>query len=229
MHEDRLGTALKGAPLLLIHGSATRAGLGAGRRASHTLFRRDPVHNRGVGESDAPPGPYTTAELADDAVQVLYEAGVERRTSSARAWRNGRAGARSRHPERVEKLVLACTTPGGPQAFPMPQRSVDLMHARATLRSTSRTRSSPNTRLELVDRILEHRERTRSLRAVAAQAARSDFRRLRQLPYRSRSSSTRRDVRHRATPISRGDPTPLRLSVPPLHVRPHFVTSYFFY
>ena len=34
--------------------------------------------NRGIGESDAPPGPYTVEQLAGDAVQVLDEAGVER-------------------------------------------------------------------------------------------------------------------------------------------------------
>ena len=34
--------------------------------------------NRGIGESDKPDGPYTAREMADDALQVLDEAGVDR-------------------------------------------------------------------------------------------------------------------------------------------------------
>ena len=64
------------------------------------------------------------------------------------------------YPERVDRLVLACTTPGGPQAFPMPQRTVELMQARATLREYVENALEPDPRLELVDRILVHRERT---------------------------------------------------------------------
>jgi pimeloyl-ACP methyl ester carboxylesterase len=76
------------------------------------------------------------------------------------------------HPERVEKLVLACTLPGGPQAFPMPQRTVELMQARATLREYVENALEPDPRSELVDRILEHRERTaQSFEPWAAQAA----------------------------------------------------------
>ena len=106
-----------GPPLLLIHG------LGYARwgwePVVEPLARSFDVilfDNRGVGESDAPPGPYTAAEMAGDAVQVLDEAGVERahvRRHEPR--RDGRAGARARAPERVDKLVLACTTPGGPE------------------------------------------------------------------------------------------------------------------
>ena len=91
--------------------------------------------NRGIGESDAPPGPYTTLELAEDAVQVLDEAGVARAhvVGSSLGGMIAQELALAR-PERVERLVLSGTTPGGPKAFPMPQRTVDLMLARATLR-----------------------------------------------------------------------------------------------
>ena len=164
----------KGAPLLLIHG------LGYARwgwePVVEPLARSFDVilfDNRGVGESDAPPGPYTAAELADDAVQVLDEAGVER----AHVVGTSLGGMVAQelalgHPERVERLVLACTTPGGPQAFPMPQRSVDLMQARATLREYVENALEPDPRPELVDRILEHRERTaQRFEPWAAQAA----------------------------------------------------------
>jgi pimeloyl-ACP methyl ester carboxylesterase len=163
-----------GPPLLLIHG------LGYARwgwePVVEPLARSFDVilfDNRGVGESDVPPGPYTAAELADDAVQVLDEAGVERAhvvgTSLGGMVAQELALGR---PERVERLVLACTTPGGPQAFPMPQRTVDLMVARATLREYVENALEPDARLELVDRILEHRERTaQPFEPWAAQAA----------------------------------------------------------
>ena len=87
-----------GPPLLLIHG------LGYARwgwePVVEPLARSFDVilfDNRGVGESDAPPGPYTAAEMAGDALQVLDEAGVERahvRRDEPR--RDGRAGARAR-------------------------------------------------------------------------------------------------------------------------------------
>jgi pimeloyl-ACP methyl ester carboxylesterase len=163
-----------GPPLLLIHG------LGYARwgwePVVEPLARSFDVilfDNRGVGESDAPPGPYTAAELADDAVQVLDEAGIERAhvvgTSLGGMVAQELALGR---PERVEKLVLACTTPGGPEAFPMPRRTVDLMQARATLREYVENALEPDPRPELVDRILEHRERTaQPFEPWAAQAA----------------------------------------------------------
>ncbi len=129
--------------------------------------------NRGIGESDAPAGPYTAAELAQDAAQVLDEAGVEKAhvvgTSLGGMIAQELALAR---PERVDRLVLACTTPGGPRAFPMPQRTVDLMLARATLREYVANALEPADRPDLVARILEHRERTaQGFEAWAAQAA----------------------------------------------------------
>ena len=129
--------------------------------------------NRGIGESDAPPGPYTAAELAEDAVQVLDEAGVERAhvvgTSLGGMIAQELALA---HPDRVSNLVLACTTPGGAGAYPMPQATVDLMLARASLREFTENALAPAERPDLVDRILVHRERTaQPFEAWAAQAA----------------------------------------------------------
>lgn len=129
--------------------------------------------NRGIGESDAPPGPYTTLELAGDAVQVLDEAGVARAhvVGSSLGGMVAQELALAR-PERVERLVLSGTTPGGPKAFPMPQRTVDLMLARATLREYVENALEPDVRPELVDRILAHRERTaQQFEPWAAQAA----------------------------------------------------------
>jgi pimeloyl-ACP methyl ester carboxylesterase len=151
-----------GPPLLLIHG------LGYARwgwePVVEPLARSFDVilfDNRGIGASDAPPGPYTAEQMAGDAVQVLDEAGVER----AHVVGTSLGGMVAQElalasPERVDRLVLACTTPGGPQAYPMPERTVQLMQARATLREYVENALVPDPRPELVDRILEHRERT---------------------------------------------------------------------
>lgn len=66
--------------------------------------------NRGVGESEDPGGPFTTADLADDAAGLLDALGVER-AHVLGAFLGGMAAQQLalRHPERVEKLVLVGT------------------------------------------------------------------------------------------------------------------------
>ncbi len=172
-----------GEPLLLIHGLGyARWGWepvlpGLAERFDVILF-----DNRGIGESDAPPGPYTAAEMAADAVQVLDEAGVER----AHVVGTSLGGMVAQElalssPDRVERLVLACTTPGGPKAHPMPQVTVALMAEAATLEPAVALRRFVENALapetvaahpELVDRIMAHRLATAQAPAAwAAQAA----------------------------------------------------------
>jgi 3-oxoadipate enol-lactonase len=88
-------------------------------------FRVVSFDNRGIGESEVPPGPYTVPQLAADAVAVLDAAGLER-AHVVGASLGGMIGQQVAiaYPERVEKLVLACTTPGGPSAYPMPEQTV---------------------------------------------------------------------------------------------------------
>jgi pimeloyl-ACP methyl ester carboxylesterase len=84
-------------------------------------------------------------------------------------------------PERVGRLVLACTTPGGPRAHPMPGVTVALMAEAATLEPAAALRRfvenalAPSTvaaRPEIVERIMAHRLATaQDPRAWAAQAA----------------------------------------------------------
>jgi pimeloyl-ACP methyl ester carboxylesterase len=74
--------------------------------------------NRGVGRSGRPPGPYTTAMLADDAVAVLDAASLER----AHVYGISLGGMIAqeialRYPGRVARLVLGATTPGGQAAI----------------------------------------------------------------------------------------------------------------
>ena len=163
----------QGAPLLLIHG------LGYARwgwePVAEPLARSFDVilfDNRGIGESDAPPGPYTAAELAADALQVLDEAGVER----AHVLGSSLGGMVAQElalaaPERVDRLVLVSTTPGGPESFPMPEQTVKLMTSGATLREFVENALAPEADAELVERILRHRERTaQPFEAWSAQA-----------------------------------------------------------
>lgn len=112
----------EGEPLALVHGLAyDRRGWGRLPDLLAERFRVVLVDNRGVGESDAPEGPYTVAQMAGDVRAVLDDAGIERTNlfgvslggyvaqEVALTW-----------PERVEKLVLASTAVGGPKAVPMP-------------------------------------------------------------------------------------------------------------
>jgi pimeloyl-ACP methyl ester carboxylesterase len=100
-----------GPPLLML------MGLGANRRgwvgqvpalsAAMTLYL---VDNRGVGESDKPPGPYRVREMADDARAFLDALEVE----SAHVLGVSMGGTIAQelalaYPERVRSLILACT------------------------------------------------------------------------------------------------------------------------
>src|SRR5262249_15168827 len=74
-----LGAHGEGAPVLLVHGLGyTREGWGPLRALLARRYRVLSYDNRGIGESEIPPGPYTVAELASDAEQVLDEASLER-------------------------------------------------------------------------------------------------------------------------------------------------------
>jgi 3-oxoadipate enol-lactonase len=84
--------------------------------------------NRGIGESDVPAGPYTTDDLARDAAAVLDSADVER-AHVVGASLGGMAAQELAlaWPERVDRLVLACATPGGPDVHPLPEPTLRLM------------------------------------------------------------------------------------------------------
>ena len=73
--------------------------------------------NRGTGLSDKPAGPYSISDMAEDASALMRGIGLER----ARVYGISMGGMIAqelalRHPEQVAKLVLGCTTPGGPDA-----------------------------------------------------------------------------------------------------------------
>jgi pimeloyl-ACP methyl ester carboxylesterase len=72
---------------------------------------------RGIGESEATPGPYTMAQLAADAAAVIAAIA----DSAVAVWGASMGGMVAQHlaldhPERVAQLLLACTGPGGVHA-----------------------------------------------------------------------------------------------------------------
>jgi 3-oxoadipate enol-lactonase len=90
--------------------------------------------NRGFGDTAKPAGPYTTPQLARDALAVLDAAGLER-AHVVGASLGGMVAQELAlaHPERLDKLVLVCTTPGGEESLPMPERTVALFARAQTL------------------------------------------------------------------------------------------------
>src|SRR5205809_7114823 len=109
-----------GEPLLLI------MGLGATHDLWHRVtpmvapqYRTILFDNRGAGKSDAPPGPYSIAQMADDALAVLDAAGV----ADAHVFGASMGGMIAQklalnHVSRVRSLILCCTAPGGKASAP---------------------------------------------------------------------------------------------------------------
>lgn len=90
--------------------------------------------NRGVGRSDRPTGPYTTAVMADDAIAVLGAAEVQR----AHVYGISLGGMIAqeialRHPDRIARLVLGATTPGGDHAIPADGDTLEFFQRRGRM------------------------------------------------------------------------------------------------
>jgi pimeloyl-ACP methyl ester carboxylesterase len=132
LYYERTGA---GAPVLLV--------MGLGMNATG-WWRTVPVlaegleviafDNRGAGRSDVPEGPYTADQMADDAIAVLDAAGIER----AHVYGISLGGMIAqnialRHPDRVDRLVLGATTPGGPEHTRSDDDVLQLVGARGML------------------------------------------------------------------------------------------------
>lgn len=90
--------------------------------------------NRGAGRSDRPTGPYTLAQMADDALAVLDAADVA--TASIYGTSLGGMIAQQlvlRHPERVQALVLGASTPGGRHHQAPEPEVIDFIRRRASM------------------------------------------------------------------------------------------------
>src|SRR2546423_5867855 len=108
-----------GAPLLLL------TGLGWPTAAWHRTrpvlserYRTIALDNRGAGQTQAPPGPYSIVQMAADAAAVLNAA----RVNSAHVFGFAMGGMIAQelvlqYPKKVRSLILAGTSPGGPQSI----------------------------------------------------------------------------------------------------------------
>jgi 3-oxoadipate enol-lactonase len=112
---DEQGT---GAPILLIMGLGYPSAMWHRTRpALSASYRTIALDNRGAGQSDVPPGPYSIALMASDVAAVLVAAGV----AAAHVFGVSMGGMIAQefalqYPERVQSLILGCTAAGGPSA-----------------------------------------------------------------------------------------------------------------
>ena len=113
MYFERAGD---GAPLLFVSGSGgdlrARPGVFEGPLAKH--FDLLAYDQRGLGRTAVPEPPYTMAEYAADAAALLDHVGWERACVIGVSFGGMVAQELAvTHPERVERLVLCCTSSGG--------------------------------------------------------------------------------------------------------------------
>jgi 3-oxoadipate enol-lactonase len=153
----------EGDPVLLIMGLGLSGG--AWWRTVPVLSRRLRVitfDNRGVGQSRAFSYAYTTEALADDAVSVLDELGLDR----VHVYGISLGGMVAqqvalRHPARVRSLVLGATTAGGPRAIRADEEVMTFFRRRLQMRGEEAARASipfnygPRCRTEHFERIEE--------------------------------------------------------------------------
>jgi len=173
----------EGEPVLFVHGLGyDRLGWGPLPALLAHDFQVMTFDNRGVGESDVPQGPYSVAEMAADAVAVLDAAGVDR----ADVFGVSLGGFIAQelalaYPDRVRKLVLASTAPGGPRMHPMPAAGLEAFSRFPTMEREEGLRFMVESSLgahgvskrpELVEEIFAYRlERAPTLAGWLAQAS----------------------------------------------------------
>ncbi len=82
-----------------------------------TVLRYD---QRGLGQTEKPDTPYSMADYADDAAALMDLVGWERAAVLGVSFGGSVAQEFARrHPERITRMVLACSNPGGRFAYPL--------------------------------------------------------------------------------------------------------------
>lgn len=110
------------------------AGLGYGRwmwrwqrEGLSDEYRTVRIDNRGAGDSDAPSGPYTIAEMAGDVEAVLDAESIDRAHVVGASMGGMIALRYALDHDRAATLSLLCTSPGGPDAVPVPEETQQVM------------------------------------------------------------------------------------------------------
>jgi pimeloyl-ACP methyl ester carboxylesterase len=125
---DEQGT---GTPVLLIMGLGYPSAMWHRTRpALSEFYRTIALDNRGVGQSDVPPGPYSIALMASDAAAVLDAAGIP----SVHVFGVSMGGMIAQefalqYPARVQSLILGCTAAGGPSAKRAEPAAIEMLKA----------------------------------------------------------------------------------------------------
>ena len=82
-----------------------------------TVLRYD---QRGLGQTEKPDKPYSMADYADDAAGLMDVAGWDRAAVLGVSFGGSVAQEFARrHPERITRMVLACSNPGGSYGYPL--------------------------------------------------------------------------------------------------------------
>lgn len=124
-----------GPPVLLIMGLAYPSCMWYRTRpVLNASYRTIAFDNRGIGQSDVPPGPYSIADMASDAAHVLDAAAI----GSAHIFGVSMGGMIAqefalRYPERVHSLILGCTAAGGPTAQHAEPAVIEMLKSRGDM------------------------------------------------------------------------------------------------
>ena len=119
IYYERSGT---GPPLLFCNGSGSTLA-GSGLLIAPFTERFDVVAHdqRGLGRTEIPPTPYTMAEYAEDAIELVDHMGWGRFRVVGISFGGMVAQVlAATWPERVERLALLCTSPGGAERASYP-------------------------------------------------------------------------------------------------------------
>lgn len=171
IHHEIAGS---GPPLLYISGTGgdlrkPMGPLSSPLRHHFTVLAYD---QRGLGRSDKPDRPYTMADYGDDAAALLDHVGWD----SARVVGVSFGGMVAqhlavRHPDRVDRLVLCCTSSGGEGGASFPLHELDHLSGRDAIErrlELSDVRRDAEWRRDHPDELREIVEMTASAEAVGA-------------------------------------------------------------